>query len=253
MKIEKKLILCSILAIAIGIATIMPLEYLMAAQAQIDAQQANMELPKVGSFSDVNVTYAYCNPNKISGNDTTTLYGANIEAVVNFTLTPSALTNPDAVIEYYQFAVSSDQGPIVNMTYYFAENPHKNIIIFIGPGIAALDYGLTTGPVPSNSQGLTYDPWNRTFTTGLVSNYIFGTDPSTKFQCGPGAYAAGVISFGNLITAGGSGTINEIGLFNLCSWYNGWGSHTMMTHDILSSGVAFVAGNPLVGTFAINI
>jgi hypothetical protein len=27
----------------------------------------------------------------------------------------------------------------------------------------------------------------------------------------------------------------------------------MITRDILSSGVAFVAGNPLVGTFAINI
>ena len=32
--IEKKLILCGILAIAIGIATIVPLEYMMAAQAQ---------------------------------------------------------------------------------------------------------------------------------------------------------------------------------------------------------------------------
>jgi hypothetical protein len=29
--------------------------------------------------------------------------------------------------------------------------------------------------------------------------------------------------------------------------------HYMITHDILGSGVAFVAGNPLVGTFAINI
>jgi hypothetical protein len=180
--IEKKLILCAILAITIGIATIVPLEYFMAAQAQIDVQQTNTELPKVEPFSTVNVTYAYCNPNKIGGNDTTTLYGANIEAVVNFTLNPSALTNTNAEIEYYQFAVSSDQGPIVNMTYYFAENPNKNIIIFIGPGIAALDNGLTTGPVPSNSQGLTYDPLNRTFTTGLVSNYIFGTDPNNLPQ-----------------------------------------------------------------------
>jgi hypothetical protein len=82
----------------------------------------------------------------------------------------------------------------------------------------------------------------------------FATSPeSTKFQCGPGAYAAGVISFGNLITAGGSGTVNEIGLFNICGWQSGWGNFTMMTHDILGSGVAFVAGNPLVGTFAINI
>ncbi len=104
--------------------------------------------------------------------------------------------------------------------------------------------------------------WTIQFGSGTTAaqrnNYAiqtaFATSPeSTKFQCGPGAYAAGVISFGNLITAGGSGTINEIGLFNICGWQSGWGSHTMMTHDILSSGVAFVAGNPLVGTFAINI
>jgi hypothetical protein len=95
-------------------------------------------------------------------------------------------------------------------------------------------------------------------TTAARNNYAmqtaFATSPeSTKFQCGPGAYAAGVISFGNLITAGGSGTVNEIGLFNICGWQSGWGNFTMMTHDILGSGVAFVAGNPLVGTFAINI
>lgn len=104
--------------------------------------------------------------------------------------------------------------------------------------------------------------WTIQFGSGTTAaqrnNYAiqtaFATSPeSTKFQCGPGAYAAGVISFGNLITAGGSGTINEIGLFNLCGWLSGWGGNTMMTHDILGSGVAFVAGNPLVGTFAINI
>jgi hypothetical protein len=181
MQIEKRLIACSILAIAIGIATIVPLEYMMAAQAQENAQ-ANTGIPKVEPFSNVNVTYAYCNPNKISGNDTMTLYGAMIEVVVNFTLNPVALTNADAQIEYYQFAVSSDQGPIVNMTYYIAENPNNGIIIFIGPGIVALDNGLTTGPVPSNDQGITYDPWNRTFTTGLVSDYIFGTDANNLPQ-----------------------------------------------------------------------
>ena len=61
------------------------------------------------------------------------------------------------------------------------------------------------------------------------------------------------VSFENVIIAGDSGTINEIGLFNLCGWLNGWSCNTMMTHDIVGSGVAFVAGNPLVGTFAINI
>jgi hypothetical protein len=95
-------------------------------------------------------------------------------------------------------------------------------------------------------------------TAAARNNYAiqtaFATTPeSTKFQCGPGAYASGVISFGNLITAGGSGTINEIGLFTQQRMNDASYRHYMITHDILGSGVAFVAGNPLVGTFAINI
>ena len=82
----------------------------------------------------------------------------------------------------------------------------------------------------------------------------FATAPeSGRFQQGPGAYSNGVISMGNLIVAGGSGTINEVGMF----WYGMYSNNNydnfMMTRDLVSPGVAFVAGNPLVGTFAINI
>ena len=92
------------------------------------------------------------------------------------------MPNEDAQIEYYQFAVSSDQGPIVNMTYYVAEDPNNNTVVVIGPGIVALSYGLTSGPVPSNSQGVNYNPLNSGFTTGLVSDYIFGTDANNLPQ-----------------------------------------------------------------------
>ena len=128
--VEKKVILCAILAIAIGIATVIPMEYLMAAQAQTNTQTAQaQEKANAASdvqasvqpmFSDINITYAYCNPDKTSSNDTMTLYGSSIEAVVNFTLAPDALKNADAQIEYYKFAVSSDQGPIFNMGYYIS-------------------------------------------------------------------------------------------------------------------------------------
>jgi hypothetical protein len=180
--VEKKVILFSILAIAIGIATVIPMEFLMAAQAQENVQQASARLPTVEPLFNVNVTYAYCNPNKISQNDTMTLNGSDIEAIVNFTLNPTAIPNADAQIEYYQFAVSCDQGPIANMTYYVAEDPNNNTVVVIGPGIVALSYGLTSGPVPSNNQGLNYNPLNSGFTTGLVSDYIFGTDPNNLPQ-----------------------------------------------------------------------
>jgi hypothetical protein len=187
--IEKKLILCGILAIAIGIATIMPLEYMMAVQAQESTQQAPSELPKVEPmFNDVNITYAYCDPNKILGNDTTLLYGASIEAVVNFTLKSDALKNADAQVEYYEFAVSSDQGPIINMGYYIVLESNSDFVTGIGGPNGTINFanGLTfNGPsfgqninYGSGGQGLNYGVWNNNFTMGFVSNYIFGTDPN---------------------------------------------------------------------------
>jgi hypothetical protein len=68
-------------------------------------------------FNDLNVTYAYSNPDRISLNDTMTVHGATIEAVVNFTLATDALKNTDAQIEYYKFAVSSNHGQIFNIGY----------------------------------------------------------------------------------------------------------------------------------------
>ena len=93
-------------------------------------------------------------------------------------------------------------------------------------------------------------------TAAAKTNYAIqtalGTAPeSGRFGSGNASYANGTISFGNVITAGGSGTINEIGLFGY--WYWAAAYTFMLTHDILGAGVAYVAGNPLVGTFAISI
>jgi len=191
--IEKKLILCAILAITIGIATIVPLQYMMAAQAQENAQQANTGLPKVEPlFNGVNITYAYCNPNKISANDTMTLYGAEIEAVVNFTLNYGALKNADAQIEYYKFAVSSDQGPIINMGYYIVLESNTDAVIGIGGPNGTINFanGLTfNGPIFDQNidygcggQGLNCYAYNWTYTMGYVSKLIFGTDPNNLPQ-----------------------------------------------------------------------
>jgi hypothetical protein len=191
--IEKKLVLCAILAVTIGIATILPLEYVMSANAQENAQQANTELPKVEPlFSGVNITYAYCNPNKISTNGTMTLYGAMIQAVANFTVNADALENADAQIEYYKFAVSSDQGPITNMGYYIIVEYDQNIITGIGgpEGTVTFANGLTfNGPNEGQDmnygcggQGINYDAWNNNSTIGFVSTYIFETDSNNLPQ-----------------------------------------------------------------------
>ena len=95
-------------------------------------------------------------------------------------------------------------------------------------------------------------------TAAARTNYAIQTGFTTApeknpFGCGNASYANGNISFGNLITAGGSGTINEIGLFGNFYWPYAGQYLFMLTHDILSAAVAFVGGNPLVGTFAIGM
>src|SRR4030042_5234269 len=140
--IEKKIILCGILAIAIGVAVILPLEYFMSATAKAAA-------PDKPWFT-VAVPYAYCNPNFSGGNSTMSLYGASIQAVANFSLTPDALNNADARIEYYKFRVYSDQGPIVNMTYYIVYSKSYVVTGISGEGRIQFEGGLVYEGTPSN-------------------------------------------------------------------------------------------------------
>jgi hypothetical protein len=180
--IEKKLVLCGILAIAIGIASIMPLEYMMAAQAQANAQtnaqaQANAQTTFEPWFN-ANVTYAYCNPNQNGGNNTMTFNGSMIQVVANFTMTPDALKNADAQIEYFQFAVSSDQGPIVNIGYYIVESKQADDVTFLsGDGTIGFANGVTyNGPACNGGQGINYGAWNSSYTMGSISDYIYVTN-----------------------------------------------------------------------------
>jgi hypothetical protein len=172
MQIEKKLIALSVLAVAIGIATIVPLEYLMGAEAQ-----AKAELVKVEPMLNVNVTYAYCELDKTVSNSTMTLYGARLGAVANFTLTPTTLKTADAQIEYYKFAVSSDQGPIVDLGYYISVEKAGITSGASGTGTIWFANGLTYNGPPSNGgQNINWDAWQPSSVVGFASDYIFGTD-----------------------------------------------------------------------------
>jgi hypothetical protein len=185
--IEKKPILCGILAIALGIATIIPLEYMMAAQAQENTPPSTIEVPQVEPlFSGVNITYAYCNPNSNIQNDTVTLYGSSIEAVVNFTVSSDALKNADAQVEYYEFAVSSDQGPIINMGYYILLESDSYFVVGMGGPNGTIDFanGLTFDGLGFGKNidygcggaGLNYGAYDWNYTMGYVSKLIFGSE-----------------------------------------------------------------------------
>lgn len=158
MHIEKKLIACSILVIAIGIATIIPLEFLMSIETVAAA-------PDVEPWFNVNVPYTYINLDKSGANDTTSWNGVNIQGIANFTLTPagSDLQGADAKIEYYQFEISSDQGPIVNISYSVAltieKFPAGDKINNI-PGIPGGGYMAITGGGANQyffANGVTYN------------------------------------------------------------------------------------------------
>ena len=113
---EKKLIAFSILAITIGVATIIPLQYLLTGQTEANAQP-------ITPWFNVSIPYAYINLYDRGGNDTMTWDGAMFQAIANFTLTSDAinLKNADAQIEFYQFRLYSDnEASIVNITYSVA-------------------------------------------------------------------------------------------------------------------------------------
>ena len=177
MQIEKKLIQCSILAIAIGIATIVPLEYFVVADAQAAVVSANAQAAvEAKPWSNVDVSYAYCNPYFSAGNSTTSLYGASIGVVANFSLTSDALKNADARIEYYQFQVYSDQGPIVNLTYYIVQSKPDLVTFISGGGAIGFANGVTySGTASNGGQAINDGAWDSPFTMGFVSDHIYNT------------------------------------------------------------------------------
>jgi hypothetical protein len=97
-------------------------------------------------------------------------------------------------------------------------------------------------------------------TTPARTNYqmqtpFLGSPEMNKFNVGSSSYAGNTISFANVITAGGSGTINEVGVF-FQTWM--WDSNSvqrvfLLIRDVLGTGISFVAGNPIVASCAMGI
>jgi len=81
----------------------------------------------------------------------------------------------------------------------------------------------------------------------------FATAPeNTRFATGPGSYTGGVITFSGSITAGGNGTIYEVGFFAA------WSAATvlkyfMLFHDLLATGVSFVATNIIIVSYSVQL
>ena len=86
--------------------------------------------------------------------------------------------------------MSSDQGPIVNMTYFLAGS-EQNATFYISPNGIAFSNGLTYGPVPNmEGQGIRFVAWNGSSTIvpqtmdlpTTVTDTIFGSNPNNLPQ-----------------------------------------------------------------------
>lgn len=111
MQIEKKLILCSVLAVAIGIATIVPVAYFM--NTRVSAQTAD-EQP----WFNLNISYATVSIFNPFGEDL-----ASYCHVYNYTVNPDAIdTQVGSRIECFRIQIYSDKQQLVNKTAYLEVN-----------------------------------------------------------------------------------------------------------------------------------
>ena len=112
MKIEKKLIAYSAIALMVGIASIVPLVFLMSAKAETTPKQ----------WFNLNVPYAYIKTNYTEdmGLD---VYNYWHSVVLNFTLNPETENEiSDARFEYFELQIYTDKEPLGNTSYYVGTN-----------------------------------------------------------------------------------------------------------------------------------
>jgi hypothetical protein len=129
MQIEKKLILCSILAISIGIAAIVPLAYVMSnlstARAQTDEATPwfNLDVPYAIYTANITNGPVKYQENRGPATTYTTVYDIKYNATAN----PAAIPNLEgARVEFFEFQIYSDLGPIQNITHYVGANGNGN-------------------------------------------------------------------------------------------------------------------------------
>ena len=115
MKIETKLIASSILALLIGISSVVPLLLLMSGTAKAETT------PK--SWFNLNVPYAYVKANfteNLNGQD---VYEYRRAFVFNFTLNPETENEiSDARFEYYELQLYTDKEQLGNVTIFVGTN-----------------------------------------------------------------------------------------------------------------------------------
>jgi hypothetical protein len=168
MQLEKKLILCSILAVAIGISTVTPLAYLMtpAAAQSTDQPRFSFDMP-----------YAYVRNVWDNSTLTNQTYGwafsVGFETSPNFDLTDESV----AYYETYRAELSSDGDSIGNITLSALattgiNGPPANLTFFLNNWYNFTTFESERGPV---SRAGPYNATAQNFKNGYDDNWNLTT------------------------------------------------------------------------------
>jgi len=112
-KIEKRLIVYSIVALMIGVASIVPLTFLMSAKAETPSKP----------WFNIDVPYAYLTANVTENLDGRAFYGLWHTILLNLTLNPEAANEiADARFEYFELQIYTDKEPVFNASYFAGTN-----------------------------------------------------------------------------------------------------------------------------------
>jgi hypothetical protein len=120
-KIEKKLIASSILALIIGVSSVVPLLFLMSGTAKAETQP--------NSWFNLEVPYAYATANSTLNLDGRNIYNYYQALVLNFTLNPKAENEiSDAQFEYFELYYYTDKEQLWNVSYSVGTNRTNSFI-----------------------------------------------------------------------------------------------------------------------------
>jgi hypothetical protein len=121
MNFEKKLIACSILALIIGVSSVLPLMFLMSATAKADASSEpwfSIDIPYAYVMTS-NESLIYTDSEMVNMFNETEMVSEQHLIALNLTLDVNTTNeDADARIEYYQIDVSSDKGFIKTLYWY---------------------------------------------------------------------------------------------------------------------------------------
>jgi hypothetical protein len=185
MEIKNKLVAFSILAVIIGIASVVPLAFFMSpAQAQTtdNIPWFNLDVPYASwtATSQDNATGYLVGIGPIYG---LVSYNSTYYVALNFTVNPDAVDILDnARVEYYQLQVYSDKGQIDNVTTSFGANCKDDVDPTSSFFFAREDWFNTT---TSGGGGTFITKFNGTLTdclaNGLGLGGLSGSSSSNSF------------------------------------------------------------------------